>query len=67
MSSLKYNIVHGKKIGTDKDDKAIYKNTKCGAIIETNGRLILVMDYMPTGDNLVFSIFEPKAKEEKSL
>ena len=67
MAELLYNITHGKKIGSDKDGKDIYKNTKCGAILEIKGRKVLVFDYMPLQGDMIFSIFEPKAKEEKLL
>ena len=68
MSKLKYNITHGKHIGEDENGKAIYINTKCGAIIQTkDNKLILVLDYIPTKGDLCFGIWEPKPKEEKEL
>lgn len=60
---VKKNIVHYRKIS---EDKSVAQTV--GAILEKDGKLMMRLNYIPTGGgDLVFNLFDPKVKEESSL
>jgi len=59
----KYDVVYARNYTQNGEEKTHWIN--CGAVIETAKGFSLKLETIPVGFNGWFSLFEPKAKEEK--
>ena len=68
MSSLKYELMHGRKYMSAGEEKTAW--TKCGAVFESeSGYLAMKLEFLPMKANdqgdYWFSMFVPKPREQQ--